>query len=235
MINLIEAVDGAKGDQGCEAHPTHGDADDGAVASVTAVPPWENSASTQLLGTLATAALDKLNRGVVLLTEDGCVAFFNRGFRAIMERADGLGLENHRLRFGSPGVQAAFEAFLAGNRADGSESLVFSIEDPRCGRPYRLLVSKLESGSGFSVFVYEPGGGQRPLPVAVLRHLYRLTPAEAQLTNELFVGKTLAQAANARGITTGTAKVMLKTIFKKCEVGSRAELMLLLSLGPRTL
>ena len=73
------------------------------------------------------------------------------------------------------------------------------------------------------------------LPISVLRRLYRLTPAEAHLANALFQGKSFAQAAEARGISLNTAKYTLKSIFSKCEVSSRSELLLLLSLGPRTL
>jgi DNA-binding CsgD family transcriptional regulator len=97
-----------------------------------------------------------------------------------------------------------------------------------------VLVSALEHRAGYCVFVYEPKGGYRQLPIGVLRRLYRLTPAEAHLANALFQGKSFAQAAEARGISINTAKYTLKSIFSKCEVSSRAELLLLLSLGPRT-
>ena len=153
----------------------------------------------------------------------------------MVERKDGLELLGNRLRLGCKSAQDALDSFLAGRESGGCESVVLRVTGRSNSPTYRVLLSRLEQGGGCSVFVYEPVGGQKPLPVDVLRCLYGLTPAEAKLTNELFTGKTLAEAAQARGITRGTAKFMLKSIFKKCEVGSRAELMLLLSLGPRTL
>jgi len=182
----------------------------------------------------ALASLDKLSRGVFLLDADGAVVFANRAAEAMVGRNDGLSLRRGRLQFRCENSQAALESFLA-NADDVSESLLLCTRGASRSVPYRVLVSPLEHGAGYSVFVYEPNGGQKPLPVSVLKRLYRLTTAEANLANELFAGKALAEAARARGVSINTAKYTLKSIFSKCEVRSRAELLLLLSLGPRTL
>ena len=182
----------------------------------------------------ALATLGKLSRGVFLLDPDGVVVFANRAAEAMVARHDGLTLRKFRLKFSCEKSQAALESFLAA--ADqASESLVLCTRGATTSCPYRVLVSWLDHGAGYSVFVYEPNGGQKPLPISMLKRLYRLTTAEANLANELFAGKTLAEAAGARDISINTAKYTLKSIFSKCEVRSRAELLLLLSLGPRTL
>ena len=62
-----------------------------------------------------------------------------------------------------------------------------------------------------------------------------LTPAEARLANALFGGQSLTESAKTSGISVNTAKSMLKRIFTKCAVHSQPELLLLLSLGPRTM
>ena len=183
----------------------------------------------------ALATLDKFSRGILLLDCDGRVIFANRSAQAMVARKDGLGLLGTRLRFRCESTQAALESFVAGEESSGCESVVLRTTGRSHSATYRVLVSRLEHGAGYSVFVYEPNGGQKPLPVDVLRRLYGLTPAEAKLTNELFTGKTLAEAAQARGISINTAKYTLKSVFSKCEVKSRSELLLLLSLGPRTL
>lgn len=183
----------------------------------------------------ALATLDKFSRGVFLLDSDGAVAFANRSAEAMVARNDGLLLSKCRLQFKCESTQAALESFLTHATDKVGESLVLCTRASPRNCSYRVLVSPLENGAGYCVFVYEPNGGQKPLPVSMLRRMYRLTPAEAHLANELFAGKTLAQAAQARSISINTAKYTLKAIFNKCEVRSRAELMLLLSLGPRTL
>jgi DNA-binding CsgD family transcriptional regulator len=83
--------------------------------------------------------------------------------------------------------------------------------------------------------VHEPLGKQRPVPTQVLRGLYDLTAAEARLANALYMGQSLQSAAGTGGISHNTAKTVLKRVFVKCEVGTQAELLQLLSLGPRTL
>lgn len=191
----------------------------------------------------ALATFDKFNRGVFLLDDDGHVCFANRAAEAMVARQDGLLKRRGRLQFQAVDADASFEAFLANcHHASDSGSLVLRVDGPRLRHPYRVLVSRLAArhkrggrGAGYCVFVYEPNGGHRPVPVTILRQLYGLTPAEVRLTNELFGGRSLAEAAVASGISINTAKSVLKRIFVKCAVGSQTELLLLLSLGPRTL
>jgi DNA-binding CsgD family transcriptional regulator len=186
-----------------------------------------------------TATLDKLNRGVVLIREDGVVAFANRAAQAMAARAEGIAVSGGRLELRPRAMQERFEGYLERHGdTDGGASLVLQVTGPRQRGGYRVLVSPLEAAEGAAslcVFIYEPEAGRRALPVKVLRQLYGLTPGEARLTNELFVGKSLADAATATGVTVNTARSRLKRIFGKCSVGSQAELLQLLSLGPRTL
>lgn len=191
----------------------------------------------------AFAILEKLNRGVLVLDATGTVLFMNGAAEVMFARNSGLLLRGRCLRFEASSANAALEHFLKrGCSAPGCTSLVLRVDGARLKRPYRVLVSPLEpvdSSDGraerYCVFVYEPNGGQRPLPVQLLRMLYGLTTAEARLTNGLFAGLSLADAAKAQGTTVNTAKFTLKSIFTKCAVSSQAELLLLLSLGPRTL
>jgi len=204
--------------------------------------PRSDEQDASLVQEAALATLDKFNRGVLLLDSEGAVLFVNRAAEAMLARNDGLRLRRRRLQFESDDATAAFQAFLArgDGRVDGG-GLVLRLEHPRRHSAYRVLVSPLasrpkrdERGAGYCLFIYEPNGGQKPLPMPVLKRLYGLTAAEARLANELFLGKSLASAAAACGTTSNTAKSALKSIFHKCAVGSQSELLLLLSLGPRT-
>jgi DNA-binding CsgD family transcriptional regulator len=189
----------------------------------------------------ATATLDKLNRGVLLIRSDGRIAFRNRTARAMLTRQDGLRAPGGRLEFLQRSAQAQFDAFLRRRAdADGEASLVLVAGGPGQRGAYQVLVSPLDlgvetEGPSHCVFIYEPDAGRRELPNKVLAQLYGLTAGEARLTNQLFVGNSLRVAATALGITTNTARSQLKRIFNKCSVGSQAELLQLLSLGPRTL
>jgi DNA-binding CsgD family transcriptional regulator len=187
----------------------------------------------------ATATLDKLNRGVLLLQSDGRVAYINRAAKAMLARPSGLYLHDGRFGFQARAAQMRLETYLGRHHDnDVITSLMLTVDGPEQRDCYRVLVSLLElvaEGPSYCVFIYEPDAGRRELPTPVLAELYGLTPSEARLTNELFLGKTLTDAADCAGITISTARSMLKKIFGKCSVRSQAALLQLLSLGPRTL
>jgi DNA-binding CsgD family transcriptional regulator len=181
----------------------------------------------------AFAALEKLNRGVLLLDAGGVVQFMNGAARAMLNRGHGLSLRKSRLVFAGAAEVAALESCL--ERKTGS--LLLRVAGPNHAHgAYGVLVSPIElrdEPGGFCVFIHEPPGKQRPVPTQVLRQLYGLTAAEARLVNALYVGQSLQSAAGTGGISRNTAKTVLKRVFVKCEVGSQAELLQLLSLGPR--
>jgi DNA-binding CsgD family transcriptional regulator len=189
----------------------------------------------------ATATLDKLNRGVLLIRSDGGIAFMNRAARVMLDRRDGLVAPGGRLGFQQRSVQARFDAFLVGHADDDGEASLVLVAGGHPERgAYRVLVSPIDVGVGsdnpsYCVFIYEPDAGRLELPKKVLKQLYGLTAGEARLANELFVGKSLQDAAAALSITANTARTKLKRIFSKCAVASQGELLQLLSLGPRTL
>lgn len=66
----------------------------------------------------------------------------------------------------------------------------------------------------------------------VLVALYGLTRTEARLVTSLFHHPVVERAADRCSISINTAKSHLKRIFIKCGVGSKAELLRLLALGP---
>jgi DNA-binding CsgD family transcriptional regulator len=193
------------------------------------------TAAIPLLEAAALATLDKLNRGVLLLDADAIVRFVNRAARRMVQCDRGLALRHRRLAFADATAAAAFDELL--ENGDGSLVLRLDGRGPERGA-CRVLVSPLggqPAGEGYCVFIYEPHGGHRPLPSQVLRELYALTLAETRLANSLFIGRSLQKSASALGISLNTAKSTLKRVFAKCEVASQAELLQLLSLGPRTL
>jgi len=179
------------------------------------------------------AALEKLNHGVLLLDASGVVQFMNGTARAMLNRGHGLSLRKRRLAFAGAAATEALDACLERK----TESMLLKVGGPNHAHgAYSVLVSPLESQdepNGFCVFIHEPPGKQRPVPVRVLRELYGLTAAEARLANALYVGQSLQSAAATGGISRNTAKTVLKRVFVKCEVGSQAELLQLLALGPR--
>jgi DNA-binding CsgD family transcriptional regulator len=200
------------------------------------------AARESLLYQAALGTLEELDRGVVLLDAAGTVCYASRTAEAMAARRNGLLFRRGRLQFEPADANAAFDRFLANGTAPPGDNLVLRVDASRGPTPYRILARVLESrsvhrgnGAGYCVFIYEPNGGQKPLPGRLLANLYGLTAAEARLANELFGGRSVTDSAAACGISLNTAKSVLKRIFDKCAVHSQSELLLLLSLGPRTL
>jgi DNA-binding CsgD family transcriptional regulator len=65
--------------------------------------------------------------------------------------------------------------------------------------------------------------------LSALPSTFGLTPAEVSFCRRLLLGDSVADAADHLGITVGTARTRLKTIFHKTGTSRQGELMLLLS------
>jgi DNA-binding CsgD family transcriptional regulator len=57
---------------------------------------------------------------------------------------------------------------------------------------------------------------------------FEFTPAETRLTNELLLGRTIAEAAVALGVGESTAKTHLQNVFSKTGVSRQVDLIILL-------
>jgi len=196
----------------------------------------------------AETVLDKLNRGVVIFDADGRVHYANDAALRAAHGSEAISILEGRLCFGDPAAQARFEAFLqqGRERSDGGigqSSVVMRVVVGAARPPYRVLLSPLTTtgdsrSAGQSVqhvlMIYEPHG-ERLFPRRILRELYGLSDAEADLTLLLFQGESLDAAAQHLHISVNTAKTHLHHVFVKCDVHSQGELLQLLSLGPRTL
>jgi DNA-binding CsgD family transcriptional regulator len=62
--------------------------------------------------------------------------------------------------------------------------------------------------------------------MAFLRNRFDLTPAEARVVLRLVAGDSLRSCAHALGITYGTVRTHLKSVFQKTQVRRQAELVI---------
>ena len=97
----------------------------------------------------------------------------------------------------------------------------------------RLESDEATSNRSLWMITLHPTAGRRSPCARRLRRLLGLSPAESRLVAELFTtcGR-LDDVAVARGITHETARSQLRSVFQKCGVGSQAELVRLVALGP---
>lgn len=196
----------------------------------------------------AEAVLDKLSRGVVIFDQEGRVHYANDAALRAAHGSGAIAIQGGQLNFGEPAAQGRFEAFLqqGRERADGGTtqaSVVMRIGAGAGRPPFRVLLSPLNMAGDSAararaakhvLMIYEPHA-DRHVPKRILRELYGLSDAEAELTLLLFEGESLEAASQRVHISVNTAKTHLHHVFIKCDVHSQGELLQLLSLGPRTL
>jgi DNA-binding CsgD family transcriptional regulator/PAS domain-containing protein len=183
--------------------------------------------------------IDRVPQGVILLDTRGRVVTTNRRAEQIAAQDDGFCLAAAGLRAGDPradsGLRDAIHKALEGLTGMATQN-VLTIPRPS-GRPnYGVIVTRLvgepqrEDDPALIVFVGDPDAGHVSL-CQILRRLYSLTEAEAELVQLLVDGRSLEEAAAARGVTRNTARTQLKHVFAKTGTKRQGELVRLVLAG----
>jgi DNA-binding CsgD family transcriptional regulator len=186
---------------------------------------------------------------VALLSLQGRVVDANAGFRAIIERRDGLFLADGEPRGSvAAGAQAlrraittSLEALRSGQGAGNSAALL-----PRLnGRPpYRVFVQPMAPATrekagfywgfeaGLLLLVDEPDRAASLARVNALASLYGLTPAEIRVAEGLSRGDNVTTIAADHGVSVATVRSQLKRILEKTETSRQAELVAMINRLP---
>jgi DNA-binding CsgD family transcriptional regulator/PAS domain-containing protein len=177
--------------------------------------------------------MDRLPTGVILLNDEGRVVLANRSAIRILERNDGLALTRDALHAADDRADEALQKCIGEvvappqDEADGVGGIV-AVPRTSGEAPYPVSVSRLLPGTTIhdavaAVLVSDPDTGTEPA-VELLRNLHQLTPAEADLVDHLARGRSLEEAARARGVSIHTARSQLKQVFFKTGTHRQGEL-----------
>jgi len=189
-------------------------------------------------------SVDRLPIGILLLDAARRPVFANQSAEALLEEGDGLGVEAGGLRIDDAATDARLRRLVddAAKNAFGETTLagtmLLSVPRPSGRRDYNALVTPLlastrRRGPGdavASLWISDPDAVQITTS-QILQRLYQLTPAEAELLRYLANGRSLEEAAAARGITVNTARTQLKQVFTKTETRRQGELLRLVLTG----
>lgn len=189
--------------------------------------------------TAAHAALERIDIAILLLHADRRVLLSNSAAMRTQARGDCFHVRAHRMNLVDLHGQRALEAFLGRSAtmsaAAGGPICVASRDNgSSCYFLFAEWLDLPSAGDGVaSLQIHEPRlAGQ--LNRDALGTLYGLTRTESSLVAALYSAPLLQVAADQCGISLNTAKTHLKHVFAKCGVHSKAELLRLLALGPRT-
>jgi DNA-binding CsgD family transcriptional regulator len=187
------------------------------------------------------SGLDVLAMPTFLFDEYGRIAHMNRSADTLLKAHDNLSIEDGHLMTGDASATRKLNFELTNaihaSRGDGLE-LNGVVLVPRLGRmPLMLMIAPLRLAGGAAVcgaallFVFDPESTP-PITSDMVRRLFSLSEAEAELAVALCSGKTLDEAAVARGTSINTIRSQLKSIFAKTGTKRQADLVSLLLASP---
>lgn len=185
-------------------------------------------------------ALDRVNDGVVLIDAAARVLHANRQAREFLTRRQRGAGNGGTLRFVHPRTQDAFQKALhlsqcaaAAPEPSQREFLVLGDSHATIARaavePLRRT-STAESGTFLVSLHLQPQDAQ--VSPRTLAALYGLSPGEARVASQVVTVKSLAELANRLSLSRNTVKAHLRQVFRKCEVGTFAQLTALIATGP---
>jgi DNA-binding CsgD family transcriptional regulator len=181
------------------------------------------------------SALNLLTDGVALLKRDGGIVYLNEALRRLASAGNEIRIERNAIEFASPDLRSRFaQAMGAVARMHDPDAawLATDFAVPReDGRPpytvsVRLLPRGKETGhpdAAAMLLVHDPL--QQSAAVArMMRELYGLTNAEAQLAQALSTGMTAVAYAESRNVSITTVYTHLRRTREKTGWKSVAEL-----------
>jgi DNA-binding CsgD family transcriptional regulator len=189
--------------------------------------------------------LDRLSHAAFLVDAASVVRLANAAGAELLAKRDGLSADagdGMALRAARGGETTALRRLIAAAvRGDGAGP-------PRAGRmrlprPDKaplmaavvpltaagLAAAGLRPDAAALLLVTDPEAKARTPSPAVLREIFGLTPAEAEIAARAARGEGMPAAAEALGITQGTARLHLSRVFEKTGAHRQAELTALLS------
>lgn len=188
---------------------------------------------------------DRMNTGIIVVDNCGVVRWQNRYAERIIRESRHLAVVGGKLRCNNTNDHRRLSHFLH-EVSSTDQRLLTTIGVPHCS-PLQILAipvltrtSCLDTARPHSariaLLLSDPDCSAELSP-SDISELFGLTPAEAALAAGLCKGMTLQDYAERRGISVGTARIQLKSIFSKTGAGRQSDLIRLLyaSVSARTL
>ncbi len=207
-----------------------------------AVESFENTLRLRQHVEMLSHTVGNLSTGLLLLDSVGKIRWSNHYARRILLRSSHLTLSRERVQCVSGETHAEFCRLLeCAVRGEPNGRRGVMTVGNGTSRPLQLLVApaytpslsdevSMEKGVIVPVYLSERNDvlGLSPADVATL---FGLTPAEARLATALTEGASLADYANEQGISVGTTRIQLKSVFSKTKTSRQSDLIKLLCMS----
>jgi DNA-binding CsgD family transcriptional regulator len=187
--------------------------------------------------------LERLDVGIMILEVDSRLVFANAIARRVLQSGHDVTIAQGRVR---PRYEAKNPRFAKMVRDAASTSIgqgtsaggFLSIQRPESA-PLALLVSPYPAPEGTpghewgaALILFADPDVRTPVPERALAQMFGLSPAQTRLVATLVAGETMADYADAVGVTMNTAKTQMRQIFLKVGVNRQADLIRAVAANP---
>jgi len=167
-----------------------------------------------------------------MVDANGRLVYFNKAMKSLLERADGLFLDNGFLTCKHGGGAKIMKSVLHDLSCTSDELLTPKMIRIQLssGNPDQLLImSRLREERrygllGIQIKVMDLTA-QNAVPCVIFKEIYRLTNAECRLLEALLAGLSPKDASIKFDLTTNTIRSQLKSIYLKTGVHRQVDLL----------
>jgi DNA-binding CsgD family transcriptional regulator len=198
-------------------------------------------AELQLGQNFLASSLDVLAMPTLLIDEYGRAVHANRSAEQLLERRNALWLEDGHLftrdEAATRSINLEVSNAIRASRGLAVDPCTTVLLPRRARAPLIIMIAPMQFSRGEAgqaaalLFVFDPDIAPS-VGVDVVRGLFGLSEAEAQLAVALGSGKTLEHAAQERGTSIHTIRTQLKSIFNKTGTKRQSDLVALLLSSP---
>ena len=178
-------------------------------------------------------AFGLVGSGAIMFGGDGHVMSTNPAAERMF--GSGIALVNGHLVAADRASNIALQALLLAMKSPRASRAGQRIAIARRGAPpllaHGISIDRLsiECGDTAGLLVLVDPLSRREPTAAVLQQVFNLTPAEARLASGLGKGLDLQEISDLHGVSVGTLRVQLKSVFSKTQTKRQAQLVVLLA------
>lgn len=184
-------------------------------------------------------ALEAVRHGALLVADDHVVINLNSAAERILRAEDGLGMRSGHITSTTKGVERelnrALQDALTGERTTVRKGRSLTCLRPSGRRPYVIHVLPAHRRDSDDllrrplalILIVDPDDDPQPA-AALLRRLYHLTEAEAEVALQVMHGADLKQISETLSVSYATVRTHLQHVFDKTDTHRQAELVRLL-------